>query len=50
MLQFYIPEIKEVVEAKTETDSIAQKEYEQLEKKLENTDNSSVNNDQASKN
>lgn len=35
MLQFYIPEIKEVEEAKTETDAITDKEFEELEKKIE---------------
>lgn len=35
MLQFYIPEIKEVEEAKTETDAVTDKEFEELEKKLE---------------
>lgn len=35
MMQFYIPEIKEVEEAKTETDAVTDKEFEELEKKLE---------------
>lgn len=34
MLQFYIPEIKGVEQAKTEVDEIAEKEFEEVEKSL----------------
>lgn len=36
MLQFYIPEIQGVEQAKTEVDEIAEKEFEEMEKKIEN--------------
>ena len=38
MLQFYIPEIKGVEQAKTETDEIAEKEFAEVEKKIEKKD------------
>lgn len=36
MLQFYIPEIQGVEQAKTEVDEIAEKEFQDMEKKIEN--------------
>jgi Fe-S cluster biogenesis protein NfuA len=35
MIQFYIPEVKSVEEAKTEADKIADKEFNELEQKLD---------------
>lgn len=35
MIQFYIPEVKAVEEAKSEADKIADKEFNELEKKLD---------------
>lgn len=35
MIQFYIPEVKAVEEAKSEEDKIADKEFDELEKKLD---------------
>ena len=41
MLQFYIPEVKSVEQAETEVDKIANKEFEEVEKKIENEKKSS---------
>jgi len=35
MIQFYIPEVKAVEEAKSEADKVADKEFNELEKKLD---------------
>ena len=37
MLQFYIPEVKSVEQAETETDKISNKEFEEVEKKIGKT-------------
>lgn len=36
MLQFYIPEVKSVEQAETETDKLANKEFTEIDKKIEN--------------
>ena len=38
MLQFYIPEIKSVESVKTQEDEVSEKEFKEVEKKIENKD------------
>lgn len=45
MLQFYIPEITSVEEAKTETDKVTDKEFEEFEKNLEAKSEENKDND-----
>ena len=41
MLQFYIPEIKGVEQVKTEEDHVAEKEFKEIDKKIEGNEQKS---------